>query len=124
MQTPLPQYLEEATRSLIENLLASEAFVRYQTAQRRMNDSPEARDLLGELSQAQAKLRQGQTNGSMTQAEVDALRELQQRVRSSRVIMDYVESQQVAVSFLREINAEINNLLGINFATFANHSTC
>ena len=40
------------------------------------------------------------------------------------VIMEYAQSQQEAINFLREINSEISELLGVNFATFANHSTC
>jgi hypothetical protein len=38
--------------------------------------------------------------------------------------MTYAQSQQEAIHFLREINDEISQLLGINFASFANHSTC
>jgi cell fate (sporulation/competence/biofilm development) regulator YlbF (YheA/YmcA/DUF963 family) len=124
MQTPLPRSLEEATRSLIENLLASEAFVHYHRAQSRMDDDPDAHDLLRQLSQAQARLRQGQTHASVTETEVDALRDLQQKVRNSQVILDYAESQQEAVRFLREIDAEISSLLGVNFASLANYSTC
>jgi hypothetical protein len=45
-------------------------------------------------------------------------------VQRSPVIMEYAQFQQEAVNFLREINNEISELLGINFATFAHHATC
>jgi cell fate (sporulation/competence/biofilm development) regulator YlbF (YheA/YmcA/DUF963 family) len=124
MSTALSPELQEATQSLIDNLLASEAFVRYQQARTHFNADPEAQDLMDQLAKAQARLRQKQSSGGVGQAEVDSLRLLQQRVQRNSVIMAYAQSQEEAVSFLREINGEIGQLLGINLATFANHSTC
>lgn len=124
MQAVLSPQLQEATHSLIENLLASKAFIHYQQAQSRLNEDHNARDLLKQLSQAQASLRQKQSQNKVTQTDIDELRELQAKVQRNRAIMDYAQSQQEAVNFLREINAEISGLLGINFASFANHSTC
>ena len=124
MQAALSPQLQEATRALIENLLASEAFIHYQQAQSRLNEDHNASDLLRQLSQAQASLRQKQSQGKVAQTDIDELRELQAKVQRNRTIMNYAQSQQEAINFLREINAEISALLGINFATFANHSTC
>lgn len=124
MATVLSPDLQEATQSLIENLLASEAFIRYRKAETRLNTDREARSLLEQLSQVQARLRQNQTRGAVSQAEIDELRNLQAQVQRNRVIMEYAQAQQEAVYFLREINNEISALLGVNFATFANHSTC
>ena len=121
---PIPPLMQEATQSLIDNLLASETFMHYQRAHARLNTDSEARALLNQLSQSQAHLRQQQANGSVTQSKIDALREFQQKVQRNQVIMAYAQSQQEAINFLREINDEISQLLGINFASFANHTTC
>lgn len=124
METVLSPQLQEATHSLIENLLASDAFIHYQQAQSRLNEDHNARDLLQQLSQAQTRLRQKQAKGEVTQADIDELRELQAKVQRTSVILDYAGAQQAAINFLCEINGEISGLLGVNFATFANHSTC
>jgi cell fate (sporulation/competence/biofilm development) regulator YlbF (YheA/YmcA/DUF963 family) len=124
MPTTLSSQLQEATESLINNLLASEAFVRYQNAHARFKADQEARDLMDQLAKLQARLRQKQSTGEVNQAEIDSLRLLQQRVQRNSVIMAYAQSQEEAVNFLREINNEISQLLGLNFASFANHSTC
>lgn len=124
MSTTLSPELQEATQSLIDNLLASEAFVHYQQARTHFNADHEAQDLMDQLSKSQARLRQKQSRGEVNQAEIDSLRLLQQRAQRNSVIMEYAQSQEEAVSFLREINGEISQLLGINFAAFANHSTC
>ena len=52
------------------------------------------------------------------------LRLIQQTVLRNTVILDYAQAQQEVVDFLREINGEISQLLGIDFASFANHATC
>jgi cell fate (sporulation/competence/biofilm development) regulator YlbF (YheA/YmcA/DUF963 family) len=76
------------------------------------------------LSNAQATVRQQQVSGNVGQAEVNSLRLIQRTALSNPVILDYAQAQQEAVEFLREINGEISQLLGIDFASFANHATC
>jgi len=124
MQTVLSPSMQEATDALIGNLLASEAFIRYQQAHARLNEDRQARTLLKQLSQAQADLRKKQANSGVNQAEIDTLRTLQEQVQHNKVIMTYAQTQQESVNFLGEINNEISQLLGINFASFANHATC
>ncbi len=124
MPTIVSPQLQEATQSLIDNLLASEAFIRYQNAHSHFEADNEACTLLEQLTQLQARLRQKQAKGPVNQAEIDSLRLLQQRVQRNSVIIDYSQSQQGAINFLREINGEISELVGVNFATFANHATC
>ena len=52
--------LSKATQSLIDILLASEAFSHYQQAHTRFNADSDARMLLDQLSKSQARVRQQQ----------------------------------------------------------------
>ena len=124
MLTTLSPALQEATQAFIENLLASEAFMHYQETRKLINEDEDAHTLMEHLSNAQSTVRQQQVNGNVGQAEVDSLRLIQQRVLRNPTILDYAQAQQEAVEFLREINGEISQLLGIDFASFANHATC
>ena len=124
MLTTLSPELKEATQSFIDHLLASEAFMHYQEAHKLINEDEEAHTLLERLSNAQATVRQQQARGNVSPAEVDSLRLIQQRALRNPVILDYAQAQQEAIEFLREINGEISPLLGIDFASFANHATC
>lgn len=124
MTVDLSPQLQEATQSLIEHLLASETFKRYQQAQARIDENSESRTLMERLSNAQANIRQKQASGGVGQAELDALGLLQQRVLRDPIIMEYAQSQEQAIGLLRQVNDEISQLLGINFASFANHPTC
>lgn len=124
MSTTLSPQLQEATQSFIDHLLASEAFMHYQEARKLMSEDKEAHTLMERLSNAQATVRQQQATGNVGQAEVDSLRLIQQTALRNPVILDYAQAQQEVVEFLREINGEISQLLGIDFASFANHATC
>jgi len=124
MSTTLSPQLQEATQSFIDHLLASEAFMHYQEARTTIHEDSEANTLMECLSNAQATVRQQQATGNVSPAEVDSLRLIQQRALRNPVILDYAQAQQEAVEFLREINGEISQLLGIDFASFANHATC
>ena len=124
MQIDLSPQLQEATKLLVEHLLASEAFTQYQNARSDMDSDQEAHALMDQLGKSQARVRQMQAKGEVNQAEIDSLRLLQQRVLRNRAILDYLGSQQEAVNLLRDVNREISELLGINFASFANHATC
>jgi len=124
MQTILTSNLNEATQSLIENILASEPFLRYHRAQIQLNTTPEAMELLRRLSQLQAEIRKKQSNGGVTQEDIQLLRQVQLEVQRNGIIMDYARAQEEAVNFLRFVNNEISQLLGVNFATLTNHATC
>lgn len=124
MQPILTPDMQEATESLIENLLASAAFIRYQQAQTRLVADREANALLQQLGQVQANLRQKQVNGGITQTDIDALRSLQEKARANQIIMDYIQAQQQAADFLRQINGEIGQWLGMDFAALAKQTTC
>ncbi len=116
--------LMAATQALAENLLASESITIYHQAYARFNADPRARDLIQHLSQVQSELRRKQANGGVTQAEVDQLRQLQSEAHANRAVIDYAQTQQAAVNYLRTINQEISQLIGVDFASLAKKSRC
>jgi cell fate (sporulation/competence/biofilm development) regulator YlbF (YheA/YmcA/DUF963 family) len=120
----LPPELEQATDNLIQNLLASEAFLTYQQSLIAMNSDTDAHGLLELLSTLQAGLRHKQNANNVTQTDVEELRAIQTQVQGNTTIMAYSQSQQDAVNFLREVNQEISQLLGVDFAALAKQSTC
>ncbi len=123
-KTTLTATLLAATEGLAIQLLASEPFTAYHTAQGRFNADAGARALLQRLSQAQAELRQKQAQQTVAQSDVDQLRAVQSAVQADRTIADYIHAQQAAVGFLREMNQEISELLGVDFAALAKRPGC
>ncbi len=123
-KTTLPTALLAATEGLAMQLLASEPFAAYHAARGRFNADAGARAVLQRLSQAQAELRQKQMRQTVAQSDVDQLRALQSAVQADRTIADYLHTQQMAVGFLREMNQEISELLGVDFAALAKRPGC
>jgi len=119
-----PRELNQATENLIENLLASESFLTYQQSLVAMNSDSDAPGLLELLSTLQAGLRHKQSANSVTETDVEELRAIQTQVQGNTTIMAYSQSQQDAVNFLREVNQEISQTLGVDFATLAKQNTC
>lgn len=120
----LPERLQEAVEVLSENLLAAEPFVLYDRAQIRLNADRQAKSLLEQLSTLQAKIRSGQINGGVTQKDIDQLRTLQGEVQENQTIMEYARAQQTATDYVREINHEISQLVGMDFASLARQTSC
>lgn len=118
------QEAQQITQAYQQKQHASEAFINYQQAESLLQQDQEARTLLAKLAQTQARLRKTQANDGVMPAEIATLRELQGQVQRNRTLTVYAQTQQEAVNFLREVNAEISQLLGFNFAAFANHATC
>ncbi len=110
--------MEKATDNLIQSLLASEPFIAYQKAQAQYKADHHARDLIEQVSTRQAELRRKQ-GGQVTAAEIKELRVVQAEVKSNETLAAHSAAQQGAIAFLRVINQEISQLLGMDFASLA-----
>jgi cell fate (sporulation/competence/biofilm development) regulator YlbF (YheA/YmcA/DUF963 family) len=120
----LPPSVVAALEALVEQLSHAEPIQRFYQAKTRFDADPDAGVLLARLSTAQAELRTRQTRDRVAQAKLQELRALQREVQSNRVIMDYSETQQVAMAYLPEVNLEISQLLGVDFASLAGPASC
>ena len=120
----LPPELHEATDGLIQNLLASEPFLAYQKSRVQYKSDAQAHALIERLSALQAEVRRKQAVSSVTQADIEELRTAQVEVQANETLIMYSSTQQEAVNFLREINQEISQLLGVDFASLAKQSSC
>lgn len=116
--------LYQTADSLIQNLLASEPFLVYQQSQAQMNSDSQARTLMKKLSTLQTELRRKQSSNSVTQSDIDELRTVQAQVQAKATITAYAQSEQDAVNFLREINQEISQLLGVDFVALVKQNSC
>jgi cell fate (sporulation/competence/biofilm development) regulator YlbF (YheA/YmcA/DUF963 family) len=120
----LPSTLLTATERLAAAMTSAEPIAEYRQAKARLDNDPQARDLLECVSSAQSDLRMRQVNGNISQADLDHLRTLQRQAQSNRVIMYYAESQQAAIAYLPQVNQEISQLIGVDFASLAGPASC
>ncbi len=114
----------EATANLAENLAQAEPFLRFKAASDRLNADREAQGLLKELSEVQQRLRDQQYSGDIAREDIHRLRALQQTLGTNETLQDFLLTQELAAAFLREVNQEISQLLGIDFASLTRRSGC
>jgi cell fate (sporulation/competence/biofilm development) regulator YlbF (YheA/YmcA/DUF963 family) len=120
----IPARLQSATIALAESLQTSEPFVQYEHAGQRLKSDAQAKNLLEQLANLQAQVRSEQVKGSLTQEAIDTLRSMQSEAQQNDAIMANAHAQQNAVNYLREVNQEISQLLGFDFAQLTRQSSC
>lgn len=122
------QFLEpkmtEAALNLGKTLTSAKEYVSYQRAKQVLNEDVSARNLMSDLAKAEVGVRRAAGNGTITPEDLQTLSDLQTQVQTNPVITDFTTSKQELTTFLQGINNEINQLLGINFALIAKHSSC
>ncbi len=120
----LPPDLLKTTEKLADVLVQAEPIATYERAKALYEADKEAKALLERLSAAQAELRTRQMSSNVSQVEIDALRALQSEVQANRVITEYAQAQQAAIAFLPQVNQEISQLLGLDFASLVGPANC
>ena len=94
----------------------------YQSAQKKLNADAWAMELLRKLSAARKELSQKQFSGTFTQESLNDYSNIQKDVEKNLTILEYSQTQQVAVQFLKNVNIEISQLIGIDFSSLIKRS--
>ena len=88
--TKIPPDLLAANKTLTETLLHSEPMLAYHQAKTHLERDAESSAILERFSTAQNEFRARQSNGCVTQADIDRLRVLQNEVQANKIIMLFV----------------------------------
>ena len=121
-QNDISTTLVEATTVLAENLVQSEPFLHFQEAARKLQADHEAMRLLNEFEDLQQRIRTQQLSNTISENDLKRIRELQLEIGMNDVIQEHSLAQEMATAFLREVNQEISNLIGIDFASLTRRS--
>lgn len=124
MNSTLSPDLLNAAEKLASVLLQAVPIAAFQRAKARYDADLEVQALIEQYAAARTDLQLRQANGSITQADLNRLRDLQRQVQTNVVVVDFVETQQVAAIYLSGVVQELNELIGMDFAALASPSTC
>jgi cell fate (sporulation/competence/biofilm development) regulator YlbF (YheA/YmcA/DUF963 family) len=111
--------LLEATFDLAESLAEAEAIVHFISANQALNNDQNTLELVNAATDLQRKLYDGESSGDDLNNDLNRLRDYQSQISSNAVIQEQSIARETAVAFLREINQEISQLLGMDFAALA-----
>lgn len=123
-QIIIPKPLERAVTKMTESLVESIELSGYLNAKNEFESDPLAYNLMQELSTAQSELLQKQYQSQITQEDIQNIRNIQKNAQENERFNSYIQSQQNAVAFLREVNDQISQLIGMDFASLAKNTKC
>lgn len=113
----LTDKLQEATYDLAENLSQSEPILSFRIANKRLMTDEESMKLLEVASKLNQKIYAGQYSGEVSEEDISQMHDLRYQVAKNEMIQNQAIAREEAVAFLKEINLEISNLLGFDFAS-------
>lgn len=111
--------LLEATFDLAESMAQAEAVMHFINANQALKSDQNALELINTAVELQRKVYAGQSSDEDLEDGLNRLRELQSQISTNAVIQEQSIARETAVAFLREINQEISQLLGMDFAALA-----
>lgn len=118
-----PLLIQEATSNLAENLIQSEAFLKLKQAEQALNENEKATTLLNDFEKLRQKIVADQNNGNFSESDLTQFRGLQMEIAENEVIQEYNQAQESAKELLKDVNQEISQIIGVNFATLAQRSS-
>ena len=120
----MDERLQRAAKRLGQALRASAPVRAHLDANATLEADADATSLLDAIVERQAELRVKQTDGGLTQADIDGLREFQSRVQAQPSIAAYMQTSQDVRALLSQVDQEITQVLGVDFARLARKSGC
>lgn len=115
----------EAAKEFGEALASCEEFRAIEEAQKSLNKDGEARKLLFDYQSAQRSMQMSQMWGrKIEQDELNELKSLEMKIKSNQTIKNLLDAQKRLQEVLGNLNGEISNLLGIDFAANSRAGGC
>ncbi|MBW6465903.1 MAG: YlbF family regulator [Brevefilum sp.] len=118
--------LFDATSDLAESLAHSEVIMRFTNSNQVLINDQDAQRLVQEANELHQKLYAKDASRDFMRENFPRYRELQNQIASNPVLQEQSEAQEMAINFLREVNQEISQLLGIDFGSLTRRpdATC
>lgn len=115
----------EAAREFGEALADCEECRVVEEAQQALRKDKEARELLSDYQSTQRSIQMSQMWGErMAKDELNELRSLEAKINSNQFIKNLLDAQKRLQEMLGSLNAEVSNLLGIDFASNSSAGCC
>ncbi|AFG36374.1 YlbF family regulator [Spirochaeta africana] len=111
--------IREQAAGVAEAIQAAPESQRYIEAQSEYSGDPELIDLRNRYTDLIQDFQRKQTDGSYTQQDIDAVREVQMQVNGHRITQAVIGAQTELQDLLQACNQKMTAVLGMNFAQIA-----
>lgn len=115
----------EAAREFGEALADCEECRAVEQAQEALRNDREARKLVSDYQSTQRSIQMARMWGRrIPEEELDQLKDLEAKINSNPVVKNLLDAQKRLQEMLANLNAEISDLLGIDFASNSSAGCC
>lgn len=111
--------LRAAADGLGAALARTELIVAFKQAQTRLDVDEHAHALLDRMAEADADAGRKQAQGTLTQADIDHVRDIHREASLDPSIQGFVGAHRAAAAYLPGVNTLLSELLGWDFAAMA-----
>lgn len=115
----------EAAREFGEVLADCDECRALEKAEEALRKDKEARELISEYQSIQYSIQMARMWGrKVEKGKIDELKRLEAKINSNQIIKNLLDAQKRLQEMLRNINTEISDLLGIDFAANSGSGGC
>jgi cell fate (sporulation/competence/biofilm development) regulator YlbF (YheA/YmcA/DUF963 family) len=115
----------ETAREFGEALANCEECLAVEQAEKALRKDREARELLSDYQLTQSSIQRARMwGGRVPKEELDRLKDLETKINSNPVIKNVLDAQKRLQAMLGNLNAEVSDLLGIDFASNSSAGGC
>ncbi len=110
--------LQEATRRLGEALVNTQVFREYDKSRKALLSDPQAMELLSTFDAEHRRIREIECEREISEEDIDDLAQIQKEMLDHPIVREHFTKQRHLIDMMREVNAHISALLGVDFASY------
>ena len=111
--------LDQAGKNFVAALIEDPAVIGFRAAKAALDRDPDFVRLTESYNTQVQSFQKQQTEGTLTQADVDGLRELQSRINSHPAAQRFIAAREEIAALVHDCNQEMSTVLGFDFAAVA-----
>lgn len=115
----MTENVRQRAAQFAEALRATPSVRAYHTAQTELENDAATQFLLLRFQARQMEYRRKQSSGTLTEADIAAVRQLQHEVSSAPRVVAFGGAQQAMFDFVQEVSARLSERLGVDFGVLA-----
>ncbi|MDI3525337.1 MAG: hypothetical protein PWP60_667 [Candidatus Atribacteria bacterium] len=115
----LSEEIKSSLQDFAEKLIATSFFQTFQQSRSNLSSNQEALELLQRWNEKQRELSEIASERDLQEEDFMEVEAIREAIFKNVILMNYFKAQDELVTFLKEVNRELSNILGFDFALSA-----
>lgn len=101
-----------------EALVNTQVFREYDKSRKALLSDPQAMELLSTFDAEHRRIREIECEREISEEDIDDLAQIQKEMLDHPIVREHFTKQRHLIDMMREVNAHISALLGVDFASY------